>query len=274
MPLTPFQTEVFKTIGHNRSSFSYIAGGTALHARKEGARFSDDIDVFHDLDDALLKSVSKDEEGLVKAGYQVEWVLKQNSFHRATVSKLDLSIVMEWARDSAFRFFPVIEDPEVGYRLHDVDLATNKVLACAGRSESRDFFDVIHLDKHYLSLGAMAWAACGKDEGYTPDLILEQMSRNSRFRAQDFEKMEINPPVDVKELKLQWIDCLAKAKAFVAIMPPETVGSLFLRNGKPIAPESPALVDCEVHKGSMGGAWPKLIITQPEFPQGLRKDLV
>jgi predicted nucleotidyltransferase component of viral defense system len=259
MPLTPFQADVFKIIAQNRSPASYVAGGTALHARNEGARFSDDIDIFHDLDEALLKSIARDEQSLTKAGYQVKWLMNQKSFHRAIIEKSDLSIKVEWAKDSAFRFFPIIEDPKMGFRLHDADLATNKVLACAGRSESRDFFDVLHLDKNYLPLGAMVWAACGKDEGYTPDLILDQMSRNSKFRHEDFESFELSQPVDLKAIKRQWIDALSKAREFINVLPPETVGSLFLFAGKPIAPQEGILNGCQIHQGAIHGAWPVLV---------------
>ena len=80
---------------------------------------------------------------------------------------------IEWAQNSAFRFFPRQKDDLCGYRLHDADAATNKLLALAGRSEVRDFVDILHLDAHYLSLGALAWAACGKDAGYPPDFLLD-----------------------------------------------------------------------------------------------------
>lgn len=85
----------------------------------------------------------------------------------------DQQLKMEWAYDSAFRFFPVQTDDLCGYRLHDADAATNKVLALAGRSEIRDFVDVLHLHDTYLSLGALVWAASGKDPGFTPEFLLD-----------------------------------------------------------------------------------------------------
>jgi hypothetical protein len=41
------------------------------------------------------------------------------------------------------------QDALCGYRLHDADAATNKMLALAGRSEVRDFVDVLHLHETY-----------------------------------------------------------------------------------------------------------------------------
>ena len=57
------------------------------------------------------------------------------------------SLKLEWAHDSAFRFFPVEHDAFCGYRLHAADAAVNKMLAMAGRVEVRDFVDVLHLDE-------------------------------------------------------------------------------------------------------------------------------
>ncbi len=44
----------------------------------------------------------------------------------------------------------------LGYRLHDADAATNKVLAAVGRQMVRDFIDLMHLDRTYISLGIAA----------------------------------------------------------------------------------------------------------------------
>ena len=90
------------------------------------------------------------------------------TFYRAVVEVAGQSLKLEWAHDSAFRFFPVERDEFCGYRLHPADAAVNKMLAMAGRVEVRDCVDVLHLDAEYLSLGGLAWAACGKDPGLPP----------------------------------------------------------------------------------------------------------
>ncbi len=60
---------------------------------------------------------------------------------------------------------PTVRHPLAGYALHPVDLAVNKLLALAGRDEARDFLDVLDLDRRTLALGALCWAAAGKDPG-------------------------------------------------------------------------------------------------------------
>lgn len=53
MPLTPFQTTVLKLLAANRSPESFVAGGIALNAR-EPVRWSADVDLFHDAEDAVI----------------------------------------------------------------------------------------------------------------------------------------------------------------------------------------------------------------------------
>ncbi len=80
---------------------------------------------------------------------------------------------MQWSRDSAFRFFPLVRHDELGLTLHPFDLATNKVLALIGRLEARDWIDVINCHDRIQPLGYLAWAACGKDPGFSPASVLE-----------------------------------------------------------------------------------------------------
>ena len=65
-------------------------------------------------------------------GHDFSWLLRAPAFHRAVVRIDTRSLNIEWAQDSAFRFYPVHEDDRFGYRLHDADAAINKVLALAG----------------------------------------------------------------------------------------------------------------------------------------------
>jgi 5'-nucleotidase len=59
------------------------------------------------------------------------------AFERTTtlIVRGDDHLRLDWCYDSAFRFFPVQPDEEFGYCLHRADLATNKVLALAGRGD-------------------------------------------------------------------------------------------------------------------------------------------
>jgi hypothetical protein len=114
MPLTELQREVFRIIAVNRVSAgeSYIAGGAALNERLAAPRVSRDIDLFHDTEEALQLTWERDRELLQAHGFSVAVVREQRSFVEARVIRDQESAVLEWARDSAFRFFPLVENPK------------------------------------------------------------------------------------------------------------------------------------------------------------------
>jgi hypothetical protein len=259
MPLSEIQAEVLRTIAVNRSPESYLAGATVLHRARNTPRFSQDVDLFHDLEERVFKNAEKDAATLVAAGYGFSWLQRTPFFYRAVVTAGESRLKMEWAQDSAFRFFPLQQDNFCGYRLHDADAATNKMLALAGRSEVRDFVDILYLHEQFLSLGAMAWAACGKDPGFTPDFLLDHAGRHVSYTQQDVDRLELREHLDISELKSKWIGAVEEARLLIEKLPAEDAGCLFLdRNGNPVTPAPdaagfPALVR---HRGCFRGSWP------------------
>jgi hypothetical protein len=125
----------------------------------------------------LRLSFQRDAEGLSVAGLNLTTLVDQPSFVWAVVAHGSEQVRLEWVLDSTFRFFPVQADEEFGYVLHLLDLATNKVLALAGRFEAREFIDAIYSERQGIGLGLLAWAAAGEDPGPTPTLILENCRR-------------------------------------------------------------------------------------------------
>jgi hypothetical protein len=75
---------------------------------------------------------------------------------------------------------PVISSEVFGYQLHPVDLAINTLLALVGRDEPRDLLDTLHCHSDVLALGALAWAASGKDPGSSPGSLLDLLRRRGR----------------------------------------------------------------------------------------------
>jgi len=164
MALTALQRDVCRLLAaeRRRNRESDIAGGVALAVALETARQSRDVDVFHDSADAVARSWDRDRFSLERAGYAVHALRERPGYVEARVSRHQDALIMEWARDSAFRFFPLVEDEALGLALHPFDLATNKVLALIGRAEARDWIDVIACHEQVQPLGYLAWAACGK----------------------------------------------------------------------------------------------------------------
>jgi hypothetical protein len=187
MALTVLQRAICRLIAENRiaSGESYVAGGVALSELTGASRISRDIDLFHDTDEALDASWRADRRLLEEHGFSVALFRERRSFVEAEVGRQGDYVRMEWARDSSFRFFPLVRHPDLGLTLHPFDLATNKVLALVGRLEVRDWIDVITSDQRIQPLGYLAWAASGKDPGFSPRSILEQASRTGRYSAVD-----------------------------------------------------------------------------------------
>jgi hypothetical protein len=110
--------------------------------------------------------------------------------YTAEVAQSDAFTRLDWVVDSDFRFFPTVPDETFGYMLHPVDLAMNKAMAAAGRSEVRDLVDLVTIHETVLSLGAVIWAAVEKAPGVTPEGLIAEIRRNSNYPAADWRTVE------------------------------------------------------------------------------------
>ncbi len=227
MPLTPQQTDIARLIAVNRSPSSHLAGGAALHLEPNSLRTSDDLDYFHDAEAQVGQAFSADRRILEAAGYAIEVSLSQPGFVRAIVRRDRDATKVEWAHDSSWRFLPPIRDPGVGFRLHPMDLAINKVLALAGRDEPRDFLDVIYVHRNYLSLGCLCWAAVGKDPGFSPAMLVEMLARKGRYHSGDFTGLSLAAQPDLADLKRTWLGAIDDARRLVRELPPGDSGCLY-----------------------------------------------
>jgi hypothetical protein len=155
----------------------HFAGGIVLNVSEHSPRFSKDFDIFHELAEEVTRASNNDVNTLRVAGFEVatssrdgEWE-KEATFRKAKITRGKEMVEIDWAVDSAFRFFPIERDAQLGWRLHLFDVATNNALALSARTETRDYVDIVELHKTY-PLPAICWAACGKDPGFTPLLAL------------------------------------------------------------------------------------------------------
>ncbi len=261
MPLSDIQRLILQKLAQNRDPGSFLAGATVLHRSRKSPRYSQDIDFFQDVADRVAECAEIDAATLKEDGMEVEWLLRTPAFHRALVEFKGQKLRIEWAHDSAFRFFPIQKDEVCGYRLHEIDAAVNKVLALAGRSEARDYVDTIYLHHNLLTLGSLIWAACGKDPGYTPELLLSQCQRHSRYTQADLDRLQLATPLDVTALKQEWLKAVEEAKEHLAALPLEDLGCLYLdADGRVITPNPAAeeFTSFTRHWGSVGGVWPTI----------------
>lgn len=265
MPLGDLEREVLRLLAANRNPDSFVAGATVLHREDDTPRRSEDVDVFHDLPEALSSAFDADTATLRLAGFEVETVGRvQPGFRRAIVRRGGGQTKIEWVQDAAFRFFPVEPDLELGWRLNFWDAATNKVLAMAGRQKIRDFLDCLYLHERHLHLGALVWAAAGKDPGLTPEFILDWALRGNRFFPEDLADVRLRKPIDLVATKEAWFEAVQEARRRVARLPARELGCFYLdASGRPVCPdpESPEFPRLSRHHGSVKGAWPRIVET-------------
>src|ERR1043165_2100875 len=237
MPIGDFEGEVLRVIAANRNPDSYLAGAPALHQAPASPRASRRVDVVHDTSESLARSVEADVAALRRQGFAVELGKPQETFQRAFIARAPKSTKLEWVFDSAFRFFPVEPDPELGWRLSFWDAATNKTLALFGRHEFRDYVDVNYLHRDHLHLGALVWAAAGKDPGLTPELILDWIKRHTIHSRGQIEQVKLAQPLDLVQMKQEWLQIVSDAESLVAHLPMSEVGCFYLNtDGKPVCP--------------------------------------
>jgi hypothetical protein len=108
----------------------------------------------------------------------------------------------------------------------------------------------------------MAWAACGKDAGFTPQFLIEEAQRLAHYPAARLKTLLLSEPVDLTESKRQWLAAVAGASALFLKLPPDEIGCLYLDDrGQAVAPDptAPGFTKLQRHFGSVGGARPSAV---------------
>ena len=267
MPISRLQSDILRLIAARRDPESYVAGGVVIN--RVGPRISADIDIFHDREERVAETALADARILADAGYEVEWLRQQPALYSATIRGSAGETKLEWLADSDFRFFPAIKDDQFGYVLHLVDLGINKVMAAASRREPRDLVDLVTLHEHVLSLGALVWAAVNVAPGFTPEGLIAEIRRNARYPAAEISQLAADQPIDPDTVMGKLRKALADAETFVAVMPSEKAGLLFLQAGRPVEPDPSRLAAYAEHAPQRRGHWP----SSPEIAAAMLEHL-
>ena len=268
MAITEFQRTVCRLLAATRiaSGESYVAGGVALNELLAAPRRSRDIDLFHDTDEALDASWQADRKLLETNGLAVQVLRERAGIVQVRVSTGSAAVLVEWVRDSAYRFFPLVEHPDLGLVLHPFDLATNKLLAMVGRVEPRDWIDVIECDARLQPLGYLAWAACGKDPGFSPKSILEEAARGAHYSAREIDTLDFDgQPPDPAALSRRWHAIVKIAHRVLDLLPASEVGRCVLTDRLDLCRDTPeelgvalARGTIRFHEGTIRGAVPRV----------------
>jgi hypothetical protein len=254
VPLSKIQTDILRLLAAHRDPESYVAGAAPLN--RDAPRISGDIDVFHDREERVAAAALDDAQRLAAAGYGVAWLRQLPLMYTAEVTEGDAKTRLEWVADSDYRFFPTLPDETFGYVLHPVDIAMNKVMAAAGRRELRDIVDLVTVHQTILPLGAVIWAAVEKSPGFTPEGLIAEIRRNANYPAAEWRALQSSEPLDPKDITARLRAALAKAAAFIARMPTDKMGLLFLQAGRVVQPDPDRLAEYQTHGGQRRGQWP------------------
>ncbi|HZX66909.1 MAG TPA: hypothetical protein VFE76_16015 [Myxococcales bacterium] len=229
------------------------------------ARRSHDIDLFHDTEAALVATWASDRTELQAAGLRVEPVRELPAFVEARVGDASETVLVQWARDSAFRFFPLVEHDVFGLTLHPFDLATNKLLAVVGRREPRDWIDIVECHGKVQALGYLAWAAAGKDPGFSPPRIVEECAR-TRYVQSEIDSLDFDGPTpQAADVSSRWHAAVDDARELVRVLPADEVGKCVLDHHGWLQSASVAELAGELsagrvafHEGRIRGAFPEV----------------
>jgi hypothetical protein len=205
MALAQLQSDILRTLAKNRSETSYLAGGLMLN--KDWQRRFDDIDIFHDSDEEVTETAIADLATLDAAGYKTHRDFIIYGCVDATVSDGASSTIIQWFAETKRRFFPLVKDEQWGARLHQADLAVNKVLAASGRSKARDIADLVAIGLKYCPLGPLIFAAAGKPPNFSPRRTIDEIRRHAlSIPAEEFAA--------VKGLPADWSASFIRDDAF------------------------------------------------------------
>lgn len=235
MALTQLQSDILRCLAKNRSETSYLAGGLMLN--KNWQRRSDDIDIFHDTDEEVTEAAKADIATLDAAGYKTRTDFIVYGCVDATISDGKSGTIIQWFAETKRRFFPLVKDEEWGARLHQADLAVNKVLAASGRSKARDIADLVAIACNYCPLGPLVLAAAGKPPNFSPRRTIDDIRRHAlSIPAEEFLAVK-GLPADwtVEFIRDEALRQIELADKYIMAVPLDLTGILAAnRDGVPI----------------------------------------
>lgn len=136
-----------------------------------------------------------------------------------------------------------------------------------GRVEPRDLVDTLTCDQAVQPLGYLAWAACGKDSGFSPASILELAARSNRYAEAEIQGLDFEGATPkAADLSRRFKAALATGREIVARLPGAEAGKAVLtkdgrlfREGTTDLEDALAKGQVLFHPGSIRGAFPRLV---------------
>lgn len=210
MPLTAFQRRVIEVLRPFRADHDHVAGGAVLN--RGWPRLSDDIDIFHDRRDRLPQSAELEITALRRNGFAVDVTLCNDLTVEAILRESGEETRVQWFSDAepCRRFYPAIPDTEFGFRLHQSDIAVQKVWCASRRPDApRDAVDLVNIVRRYAPLGPLVWAAVALAEETTPLVLLREIRRIAFGYADE----------EVRAVRIEGDETMTRAELRAALAP-------------------------------------------------------
>jgi len=93
VPLSKIKSEIILLLAAHRNPESYVAGAVPLN--RDGPRFSDDIDIFHDREESVAAAAAADTALLAEEGFAVSWLRREPGIYGAAVQRHGDSMKLE-----------------------------------------------------------------------------------------------------------------------------------------------------------------------------------
>lgn len=154
--LYPLQNGVLSAFAASRTPF-YLTGGTALHRHYFAERYSDDLDLFVNRDDAFATHVDRALAAVEEHGYEIDEgaSFRREDFARALIRTPQAALNCDFVNDTAPRFGSLVRGPMFPSIDALRNIASNKITALY-RLEPKDFADLWtiarNLDFHWHEL--------------------------------------------------------------------------------------------------------------------------
>lgn len=164
--LTPLQLELARAFLSRAPGF-FLTGGAVLVGWELMHRTTDDLDFFTDSPEAMALSDATLRGAADALGASVASLVGSPDFHRYVVTRGTESVRVDVVHDRTPQVREKLERD--GLRMDSVEeIFVNKICALVGRSEIRDLFDLMELERRGLAVEAYLPLAQRKDGSATP----------------------------------------------------------------------------------------------------------
>ena len=189
--LYPFQDEALRVINRIDTGF-YLTGGTAASRGYLHHRFSDDLDLFVNDDNAFTLWADRIIQALnQQADWQVTVELRDLRFVRLTVLRNDFPLKIEMINDVPAHVGPIMTHSKLGRIDSAENILANKITAVVSREEPKDLADI--------------WGFCTQTGLSLTDALENAHSKAAGIFPADVARVLLTATVADWEL-IRWID--------------------------------------------------------------------